>query len=1513
MRNESGIGRLAGGLGLLASLLGASPAAAAGSALAPAVGPATSVESGLPAQRDLAGNPAFADWGRFASSMGALSDSALPARSQGPASAAAVGVLSWGAISPSPGMIPGRLGAAVLHDPAPEGGRLLVIGGYDGAYWGDVWELASDGSPSWDRWTMPGQSFPARTTPVAVRDSRRGRVIVFGGFDGTQYLNDAWSLSLGATRFWTRLQPSGTSPPARTAACAVYDSVGDRVVVFGGTRFGAYLNDVWALSLSGVPAWQQLSPSGAAPSGRQYAAVAWDAARSRMLVFGGYDGATLLGDAWALDLSGSPAWSLVSAGGGGPSPRTASGAVYDSPRDRLLVFGGSSAQGSLNDLWALSLASVSWTKLAPDGQRPAGRWGPGFVYDRRADRWLVFGGYGGGYLSDTWKLFYPTPPPPPPLLTEPTADSFWITGEPGSQRVSWQGVASSIHHLSVQYSPTGVPPWIDLETGVAPAATNWTSQQELPAADATGARVRLVAFDLDGAQLADAVGPGFALGHHASIRLDIVRDEPGGKRYVVTPPVLSWSHVPNAVTYEVTVKTDLFSSCEQRSWSSLVPAARTWLSFDAETWHGWPASRNKMTVRALDAGFQPVGDPQGAWFDRHILTDLDPTYFNDFRPPVVLVHGWVESHDQTWARCEERPLVDALSSGNGTGTAFHPWAFDYPNIGSVRASAAGLSKAVDYVRSQTFGTSVRLVGHSMGGLVSRAYLEGFAEDPNTGQRLAPPIVGTISHLATLATPHVGEPWWAVLTASVVGHHLIDRCLGDPFSAAARGLMDWSGVMRDLNQNGTMPALHYFFAAGTDPQGEFLGWPREIVLEAYGNCRGANDAAVSICSARGDCEGSHPYPLGAFDADATITRRQYALSHNRMSKPGESLAECATDESAAKPYDASHQSESSSLLRDLLEFLRCGPCLGSTDCPGNLRSKILYVVRPRLFLLPEPATSIGTSAQVPPPPGVPGAIVTIRAIDAASGATTFAGATNSTGEVTLDLEPGRYVVTFEGRGYVPRAETLRVAPRSVQVTNRVDLLSVAGYVGPKHPRVAVAGSGIAVADSAVVLQLACDDATQVMVGDAPDFRGSDWRPLAPGMPYVLQGGPGYRTVWVKYRDDAGRESDVVSVVVHLVPGAAGQLQVDAGGVAARILIDDTPTDLVTPAVVSPIGPGYHRVAVSAPGMRAEPPVLVVLVDSSGSANAQFSMVPSQPPSAPRWSTPLSGSLLGPMGRLEWTSGSDPDSSAVFYDLGFALDSLGASGALSVSGTADTGLHVPDILADSTEYFAAVRAIDGNETPQLEPPAVLRFRVDRTPPTGRIEFPAAGSEVPGNAPPALRFRVVDWGGLLSVTVRLSRDGGLSYPDTLYQGVYADSIPWTTVASRSTTCRIQLQVRDHAGNLSTIESDSLFTITGGTTGVEAPGSGRPFSLSVHPVPARTPVRIRFDLPTAGPVRLEVFDAAGRQMCRLASGRFPAGEHELQWSLRDDRGRPLTTGVYFVRLRAGGEVRLSRAVIVR
>lgn len=83
--------------------------------------------------------------------------------------------------------------------------------------------------------------------------------------------------------------------------------------------------------------------------------------------------------------------------------------------------------------------------------------------------------------------------------------------------------------------------------------------------------------------------------------------------------------------------------------------------------------------------------------------------------------------------------------------------------------------------------------------------------------------------------------------------------------------------------------------------------------------------------------------------------------------------------------------------------------------------------------------------------------------------------------------------------------------------------------------------------------------------------------------------------------------------------------------------------------------------------------------------------------------------------------------------------------------------------------------------------------------------------------------------------------------------------------------------------------------------------------PNPFNPRTMICFDLPSAGPVRLAVYDLAGRLVRTLIDESMPQGSHEAVWDGRDSSGREVGSGGYLARLEFGGKVETVRMGLIR
>lgn len=268
-------------------------------------------------------------------------------------------------------------------------------------------------------WSSPFDHPASRRLHCAVYDPLHARMIVFGGLSvggGGEPLDQVWTLSLGDRPEWSSHLVSGPVPARRYGASAIFDPARDRVIMFGGSI--AFLgpepesDEIWALSLTGTPTWTLLSAAGEPPSGRAFHTAVYDSRRDRMIVFGGMviEGSEhiKLGDTWALDLSAAPTWSEIAPPMPWFLPRKEHAAAYDPVHDRMIVFGGEGVgYGYRNDTWELSLVGTpAWRQLSPGLPPPPGltpRSGHCILYDALGDRAILLGGWGAanGYSYST--------------------------------------------------------------------------------------------------------------------------------------------------------------------------------------------------------------------------------------------------------------------------------------------------------------------------------------------------------------------------------------------------------------------------------------------------------------------------------------------------------------------------------------------------------------------------------------------------------------------------------------------------------------------------------------------------------------------------------------------------------------------------------------------------------------------------------------------------------------------------------------------------------------------------------------------------------------------------------------------------------------------------------------------------------------------------------------------------------------------------------------------------------
>jgi len=293
---------------------------------------------------------------------------------------------------------------------------------------------------AWSR-LYPASSPPARAGGVLAGHEATGGTVLYGGSGASGFLSDCWVLE-GET--WSQFV--GVTPPARTSTAMVYDSVRQRIVLFGGASVASGpFADTWEWDGA---SWAQRT-SVVTPPARASHALAFDRQRGVTVLFGGFgSGSTIFDDIWEWDGAN---W-VSRPHSGGPGARYGHQMAFDAVSGVVLVCGGVQPQvGIHNDTWAWD--GVQWLQHQPatppphdlamrtasdvdrgrvllhggdlglfswewDGSEwslllqasPGPRSYPAMAYDASARRTVLFGGeVSGTELNDTWVFSTPLP------------------------------------------------------------------------------------------------------------------------------------------------------------------------------------------------------------------------------------------------------------------------------------------------------------------------------------------------------------------------------------------------------------------------------------------------------------------------------------------------------------------------------------------------------------------------------------------------------------------------------------------------------------------------------------------------------------------------------------------------------------------------------------------------------------------------------------------------------------------------------------------------------------------------------------------------------------------------------------------------------------------------------------------------------------------------------------------------------------------------------------------------
>ncbi|HQQ67462.1 MAG TPA: FlgD immunoglobulin-like domain containing protein, partial [Candidatus Cloacimonadota bacterium] len=108
----------------------------------------------------------------------------------------------------------------------------------------------------------------------------------------------------------------------------------------------------------------------------------------------------------------------------------------------------------------------------------------------------------------------------------------------------------------------------------------------------------------------------------------------------------------------------------------------------------------------------------------------------------------------------------------------------------------------------------------------------------------------------------------------------------------------------------------------------------------------------------------------------------------------------------------------------------------------------------------------------------------------------------------------------------------------------------------------------------------------------------------------------------------------------------------------------------------------------------------------------------------------------------------------------------------------------------------------------------------------------------------------------------------------------------------------------------------LIGSATGVDDPGTPPELSRILnpnYPNPFNPETTISFDMPKAGPARLDIYNVKGQLVKTLFDGTAAFGRNSMIWNGTDNSGTAVTSGVYFYRLTTIGHNETRKMMLMK